>query len=78
MTSDNSRRNPSRVDQGGLPDDAGNDMSERSGSYDESGSGMTDTPITTGDDSLGTGTPGTGAVSDTGTTFGTGGDDKGM
>ncbi|GGM10449.1 hypothetical protein [Deinococcus aerophilus] len=31
--------------QGGLPDDLGNDMSERSGHYDESGSGMTDTAI---------------------------------
>ncbi|MBB6015742.1 hypothetical protein ACFP9V_04695 [Deinococcus radiopugnans] len=31
--------------QGGLPDDLGNDMSERSGYYDESETGMTDTPI---------------------------------
>ena len=31
--------------QGGLPDDLGNGMSERSGYYDESETGMTNTPI---------------------------------
>ncbi|CAM4156125.1 hypothetical protein [Deinococcus marmoris] len=31
--------------QGGLPADLGNGMSERSGHYDESETGMTDTPI---------------------------------
>ena len=72
-----------RPDQTALPDDLGNDMSERSGHYDESESGLTDTPT-------GQGTPNgqpTGAVptvtgerrgvSSTGTSFGTtGNDDK--
>ncbi|GGO19238.1 hypothetical protein [Deinococcus humi] len=31
--------------QGGLPDDLGNDMSERSGYSDESRTGMTNTPV---------------------------------
>jgi len=31
--------------QAGLPEDAGNDLSERAGHYDESPSGQTDTPI---------------------------------
>lgn len=31
--------------QGGLPDELGNEMSERSGYYDESESGMTNTPV---------------------------------
>lgn len=35
-------------EQGGLPSDAGNGMSERSGHYDESPSGLTDTPVATG------------------------------
>lgn len=81
MTSDDSRRDatqPSGTDQGGLPEDAGNQMWDRSEWTGESESGMTDTPITTGDDSEGIGTPGAGAIADTGTTFGTGGDYKGM
>lgn len=81
MTSDDSRQNTSQTDemgQGGLPDDAGNDMAERSGYTRDSGSGSTDTPIATGSPMAGSGSPGSGAVTDTGTTFGTGGDDKGM
>lgn len=81
MTSDDSRRDVSQTgegDQGGLPDDAGNDMAERSGYTRDSGSGQTDTPIATGDPAGRTDTPGSGALTDTGTTFGTGGDDKGM
>jgi hypothetical protein len=67
--------------QGGLPQDAGNGMSDRTGDQRESESGMTDTPVATGtpmttDDR---GAPGpSGGVASTGTTFGTGGDDKGM
>ncbi|WP_019587169.1 hypothetical protein [Deinococcus apachensis] len=81
MTSDDSRRDTpqtNEVDQGGLPEDAGNQMSDRSEYTGESESGMTDTPLTTSDDTQGIGMAGTDAVTDTGTTFGTGGDDKGM
>jgi len=67
-----------RPDQHGLPDDAGNDMSERSGYYDESESGMTDTPTFPGNPAAPTDPPGSDALSDTGTTFGTSGDDQGM
>lgn len=76
MTHDD--RTTSRPDQPALPDDAGNGMSERSGSSDESESGMTDTPTFPGDPAAPTDTPGSGPLTDTGTTFGTGGDDKGM
>lgn len=48
--------------QGGLPDDAGNGMSDRSGHYDESGTGAQDT-------GLGGAVPDDQA-SGTGTTFG--------
>ncbi|CAM3669810.1 M-like protein [Deinococcus saxicola] len=41
MTKNDSAPDP----QGGLPDDLGNGMSDRSGYYDESETGMTDTPI---------------------------------
>ena len=68
----------SRIDQPALPDDAGNEMSDRSGYYDESESGRTDTPTFPGNPAAPTETPGSGALTDTGTTFGTGGDDKGM
>ena len=81
MTSDDRTRDPSRSgpqNQGGLPDDAGNGMAERSGWYDESGSGETDTPTATGDPAGTRQTPASGALSDTGTTFGTGGDDQGL
>ncbi|PNY80428.1 hypothetical protein [Deinococcus koreensis] len=40
-------RNPSDP-QGGLPDDAGNGMSERSGYTGDSVTGMTDTPVGSG------------------------------
>ena len=81
MTSDDSRHPTSQAGedrQGGLPEDAGNGMAERSGYTRDSGSGQTDTPIATGDPVGRTDTPGSGALTDTGTTFGTGGDDKGM
>ena len=69
---------PDPAGQGGLPDDAGNDMSERSGHYDESESGMTDTSVFPGNPGGDPQAPGSGALSDTGTTFGTGGDDQGI
>lgn len=55
--------------QGGLPADAGNGMSDRSGYADNSGSGMTETDtatahVTDGQDQADTRTPATG------TTFG--------
>lgn len=60
--------------QGGLPTDAGNGMSDRSGYTDNSESGMTDTDtgtahVTDGQDQADTRTPATG------TTFGTTGTD---
>ncbi len=81
MTSDDSRQNASQTGetgQGGLPEDAGNNMAERSGYTRDSGSGSTDTPIATGSPVPDPGSPGSGAVTNTGTTFGTGGDDQGM
>lgn len=36
---------PKKTDQGGLPADAGNDMSSRAGYYDESESGRRETPV---------------------------------
>ncbi|MEF2276940.1 hypothetical protein V3W47_01435 [Deinococcus sp. YIM 134068] len=68
--------------QGGLPADAGNGMSDRAGYTNDSESGMTDTPTATGnpmtsDDRNVTGQPGSGGgLASTGTTFGTGNDDK--
>lgn len=84
MTQDDSQ---SRDRQGGLPQDAGNEMSDRAGDQDESESGMTDTPVAVGEatrvsDQAPGGVPGAPGMADgltsTGTTFGTGGDDKGM
>ncbi|BDP43084.1 hypothetical protein DAETH_30530 [Deinococcus aetherius] len=84
MTQDDSH---DRDSQGGLPADAGNEMSDRAGYADDSGSGMTETPVTTGEatrmsDQAPGGVPGTPGQADglasTGTTFGTGGDDKEM
>lgn len=69
--------------QTGLPDDAGNGMSDRAGYYDESETGMTDTPL--GDDAAPApeAVPETAGQSDsdhsTGTSFGTmPQDDKGQ
>ncbi|WP_102125561.1 hypothetical protein [Deinococcus planocerae] len=76
-----------RGQEGGLPADAGNGMSDRAGNTDESESGMTDTPVAVGEatrmsDGAPGGVPGAPGLADgltsTGTTFGTGGDDKGM
>lgn len=69
---------PSPAGQGGLPDDAGNDMAGRSGHYDESESSRTDTATFPGNPGGDPGTPGSGALPGTGTTFGTGGDDQGI
>ncbi|MBZ9714302.1 hypothetical protein [Deinococcus multiflagellatus] len=60
--------------QGGLPTDAGNGMSDRSGDTRDSQTGLTDTPVggshtTDLQDQADTHTP------DTGTTFGTGPND---
>lgn len=60
-------------EQGGLPADTGNGMSDRAGNYDESETGMTDTP--TGNSTAGTGNavPGVDGdrpAMDTGTSFG--------
>ncbi|GHG15612.1 hypothetical protein CBQ26_17860 [Deinococcus indicus] len=55
--------------QGGLPDEAGNGMSDRSGHYDESGTGAQDTGL----GGAATATPGAvpeDQASGTGTTFG--------
>ncbi|MPY67227.1 hypothetical protein F8S09_11070 [Deinococcus sp. SDU3-2] len=68
----------SRTDQPALPDDLGNELSERSGYYDESESGMSNTPTFPGNPASPLDVPGSDAITDTGTTFGTGGDDKGM
>lgn len=68
----------SGTDQPALPDDAGNGMSDRSGHYDESGSGRTDTPTFPGNPAAPLDVPGSDAITDTGATFGTGGDDRGM
>lgn len=82
MTSDDAR-DPS-APPGGLPEDAGNDMAERSGYTRDSGSGMTDTPVanSTPGGEAGTGVPDLPGESSngpsTGTTFGTGGDDQRM
>lgn len=90
MTSDDSRRDvteSSEIDQGGLPEDAGNQMWDRSEWTGESESGRTDTPIVTDSPRRPThrgdmGVPDLPGQADdgntTGTTFGTGGDDKGM
>ncbi|GHF48608.1 hypothetical protein HNQ07_002624 [Deinococcus metalli] len=62
-----------RDEQGGLPQDAGNDMSERAGYDDESETGMTDTPVgssTAGDGNAVPGVDGDRPVMDTGTSFG--------
>ncbi|WP_216324722.1 hypothetical protein [Deinococcus aestuarii] len=84
MTKDDAR---SRDRQGGLPQDAGNGMSDRAGYQDESESGMTDTPVAVGDatrmsERAPGGVPGAPGLADaptsTGTTFGTGDDDKQM
>lgn len=84
MTQDDAQH-PDR--QGGLPPDAGNEMSDRAGYQDESETGLTDTPVTTGEatrmsDHAPGGVPGAPGQADgltsTGTTFGTGGDDKRM
>ncbi|MDL2343055.1 hypothetical protein QOL99_02710 [Deinococcus sp. MIMF12] len=77
MTHDD-RTTTTSTDQPALPDDTGNGMSERSGHYDESGSGMTDTPTFPGNPAAPLEVPGSGAINDTETTFGTdAGDDKG-
>ncbi|MBB5235749.1 hypothetical protein [Deinococcus budaensis] len=81
MTSDDRHSAPAAGgtdDPGGLPGDLGNGMSDRSGWYDESGSGMTDTSVFTGNPAAPLDIPGSGALDDTGTTFGTGGDDQEM
>lgn len=80
MTPDDRRSGPAPSetdDPGGLPGDLGNGMSERSGWYDESASGMTDTSLFPANPGGRTEPPGSDALSDTGTTFGTGGDDRG-
>ena len=82
MTSDDSRNGTRQ--QGGLPEDAGNDMAERSGHTRDSGSGMTDTPVANSNPggAANTGVPDPPGQSSsgpsTGTTFGTGGDDERM
>ncbi|EYB69322.1 hypothetical protein DEIPH_ctg008orf0035 [Deinococcus phoenicis] len=91
MTPDDSRSQTSPTDhteQGGLPPDAGNGMSDRAEWTGESGSGRTNTPIVTDSprrpsDREDRGIPDTPGQTDdgtaTGTTFGTTGrDDKGM
>ncbi|WP_295814636.1 hypothetical protein [uncultured Deinococcus sp.] len=60
-------------EQGGLPSDAGNGMSDRAGSYDESETGMTDTPTgtsTAGDGNAVPDVDGERPAMDTGTSFG--------
>lgn len=61
-------------EQGSLPPDAGNEMSDRAGYYDDSESGSTDTPVgssTAGDGNAVPGVDGDRPVMDTGTSFGT-------
>ncbi|WP_081851733.1 hypothetical protein [Deinococcus sp. RL] len=63
--------------QPALPDDAGNGMSDRSGSYDESESGMTNTPTFPANPAAPADAPASGTMTNTGTTFGPDGDDEG-
>lgn len=67
--------------QQGLPSDLGNEMSSRAGYYDESPSGETDTPVgqpntdVTNPDAVPTVTGNDRGMNQTGTSFGTTGED---